>query len=106
MGFAPPFNYPTPSTNTLGTGVSASLDFPPSPKASICGFSIGPPRFKFGFILPMIAFPPQIPIPYIAFKLVCALPNPIDVSAGLKAPFGGGRSYNAEPDPDLMEDAA
>ena len=106
MGSPPPIDFPTPSGNPLGTGVTASLDFPPSPAASICGFSLGLPRFKFGFVLPSIAFPPQIPLPYIAFKLTCSLPNPIDVTTGLKAPFGGGRSYNADPSPDLMEDAA
>jgi hypothetical protein len=97
----PPTNNPTPP-GFAGSTVSASagIDFPPSPAASICGFSLGLPHFHFGFKLPSIAFPPALPIPFISFKLTCSLPNPIDVTAGLKLPYGGGRTYNAPPNPD------
>lgn len=82
---------------------SASVSFPPSPKASICGFSLGLPRFSISFFLPAIAFPPKIPLPFISFKLSCDPKNPIDVTAGLSLPFGGGRVSNAEPDPDTND---
>lgn len=99
MGSPPPVNFPQPLG--AGAGASVSLDFPPSPTASICGFSLGIPRFKIGFVLPSIALP--FVIPYISFKLVCKLPNPVDISAGLNSPFGGGRTFNADPNPDLND---
>lgn len=84
-----------------GAGASASVDFPPSPKASICGFSLGLPRFSFSFFLPSIPFPPPLPSFFISFKLTCDPTHPVDVTAGLNLPFGGGRTMNADPDPDL-----
>ena len=41
------------------TGASASVSFAPSPKASICGFSLGLPKFKLLVppALPPIALP-------------------------------------------------
>ena len=98
----------TQGTAGAGTGgasasASASLDFPPSPKASVCGFSLGLPRFKFGFKLVIPGFPPTLPFPFISLKLSCDLSNPVDITAGLKSPFGGGRTPNGEPDPDLTD---
>jgi hypothetical protein len=98
MGSPPPQDFDPPSA-------TAGLDFPPSPKASLCGFALGLPRFTFGFKLPSIKFPPPIPLPFIAFKLSCDPKNPIDVTAGLALPFGGGRTPNNDPDPDLDEDS-
>jgi hypothetical protein len=98
MGSPPPQDYP-PSVSA-----DASLDFPPGPTATICGYSLALPRFKFGlslFIKLPFAFPPAIPFPFLAFKLSCDPSNPVDITAGLKQPFGGGRTYNAPPDPDL-----
>lgn len=92
MGSPPPTN---------GPSASASLDFPDSPDASVCGFALALPRFKFGFVLPPFAFPPAIPLPFSAYKLSCDLNNPVDISAGLKLPFGGKRSANNDADPDL-----
>lgn len=83
---------------------SADLAFPPSPKATACGFALGLPRFKFGFKLPSINFPPPIPLPFIAFKLQCDLSKPVDVTAGLNNPPGGGRPDNAPDDPDDNDD--
>jgi hypothetical protein len=80
--------------------MGASVTFPPSPQASVCGFQLGLPRFKFSFQLPGISFPPQIPIPFIAFKLSCNPRNPVDITAGLKLPFGGGRSNRVPANPD------
>ena len=80
-------------------GASASLDFPPSPQASICGFTLGLPRFSFGFLLPAIKFPPDIPFPFLGFRLTCDLSKPIDITAGLNLPFGGGRTPNNDPLP-------
>jgi hypothetical protein len=93
----PPVNNPTvPSL--------PSAPFPPSPPALPCGFALPAlPKFKFGFTLPPLPFPPNIPLPFIAFKLSCNLSSPIDVTGGLKLPFGGGRVNNAPPDPDLDE---
>jgi|SRR6267378_2667040 len=98
MGSPPPENFSPPSAN-------AAIDFPPSPTASPCGFQIGIPRFAFGFKLPVFGFPPSIPRPFIAFALSCKLPNPVDITAGANLPFGGGRTPNTEPDPDLNEDS-
>ncbi len=79
--------------------MGASIDFPPSPGASVCGFSIGLPRFSFGFLLPTIPFPPSIPLPFFGFRLTCDPSKPIDVTAGLNLPFGGGRTPNGDPSP-------
>lgn len=100
MGYPPPISYSSPGD----AGVDASLDFPPSPEASPCGFALGLPRFKVGVRLPGFSFPPTFRV-FLAFKLVCKLPNPIDVTAGVDTPFGGGRVSNADPDPDLNEDS-
>jgi len=100
-----PQNFPQPGT-VGGGGISAGVSFPSTPKASICGFSLGLPTFKFGFKLPSIQFPPALPIPFIHFKLSCKLPNPVDVTAGLNMPYGGGRENNAGVDPDDFSEAA
>jgi|SRR5208282_410025 len=97
MANAPPTNFPAPPAG------GPSVAFPPSPTASVCGLSLGLPKFTLGFKLPSLSFPPAIPIPFIAFKLSCNPTNPVDVTAGLKLPFGGGRPNNAPPDPDDQE---
>jgi hypothetical protein len=100
----PPADNPLPpqfsGDPSADAGVSAGVDFPPSPKASICGFSFGLPRFKFSFHLPSIPFPPPLPSFSFGFKLTCSLPNPVDVTAKLNLPYGGGRTFNAPPNPD------
>lgn len=100
MGSPPPVDFPAPSDD-----VNAGLDFPPSPTASVCGFALGLPRFILGLpVLPSLGFPPAIPLPFLSFALTCKFPNPVDVTAGLALPFGGGRTYNADPDPDLNDE--
>ena len=97
MGSPPPKDFPPPTAD-------AALDFPPSPTATPCGFKLGVPRFSFGFKLPTIKFPPTLPFPFVALVLSCDPRNPVDVVASANLPFGGGRTPNAEPDPDLDED--
>jgi hypothetical protein len=100
MGNAPPPDFPPPAAG------GPSLAFPPSPAASLCGFSLGLPKFSFGFKLPSssaLSFPPAIPLPFVAFKLSCDPKKPVDVTAGLKLPFGGGRPNNMPADPDDNE---
>lgn len=83
-----------------GVSTSASADFGPSTTAAtICGFKIGLPRIKIGLsiVLPF-KFPPDIPLPYLAFALTCDPNDPIKVDSGLK--WGAGRVPNALPDPD------
>jgi hypothetical protein len=85
----------------------ADENFPPSPVASVCGFSIGLPRISFPFppTLPSLAFLTNlIPIPFLGFRLTCDLSHPVDITAGLKLPFGGGRTANNDPDPDDQDD--
>lgn len=98
-----PQNFPQGSGGSIG--VSAGVSFPETPTASICGFSLGLPSFHFGFKLPGFKFPPAIPLPFIHFKLSCKLPNPVDVTAGLDMPYGGGRADTSGPDPDLADAA-
>jgi hypothetical protein len=45
------------------------------------------------------------PLPkfYFAFELTCDPTKPVDITAGLKLPFGGGRTANNDPSPDLDE---
>lgn len=85
-------------------GATAALDFPPSPDSSVCGFHIGLPRFSFAFILPSISLIPLPPLPFLGFALSCDLSKPIDITADLKLPFGGGRTPNNDPDPDDDDD--
>jgi hypothetical protein len=101
VGFAPPPNLPPP-----GSGQFVQAGFQPSllPVASLCGFKIPFLRFIFGFLLPPLPFPPPIPIPFLMLGINCNLNNPLAVGAGVK--FGGGRTINALPDPDTMEQAA
>lgn len=71
----------------------------PELNASPCNFEFKLPSFSFGFNLPPFKFPPfEIPIPRFRLAISCDLSKPVDVSAGLD--FGGGRTSNAEPDPD------
>jgi hypothetical protein len=94
----PPVDLPPPTDAPINPGLA-----PSPPAASLCGFSLPKSLFKFGFKLPALAFPPAIPTPYLALGLNCSLSNPLDVSAGLR--YGGGRTPNADPDPDLLEQA-
>lgn len=66
-----------------------------------CGLSLGLPTFglSFGFKLPSIPPFPALPSLNLAFKLSCDPSKPLDISAGV--PFGGGRTTNIGPDPDL-----
>lgn len=73
----------------------------PEVNAQICGFSIRLPKFSISFLLPAINFPPKLPIPRFSLQLTCDPSNPIDVSAGLG--YGGGRTSNADPDPDASD---
>jgi hypothetical protein len=99
MGSAPLPDLPPPPPATA-SGVSASAGFEPGPvAASLCGFKLPFGRFKFGFKIPGIDFPPKLPFPYVAFGINCNLSNPIDMSVGLK--YGGGRQPNHGVDPDL-----
>lgn len=78
------------------------IDFPPSPGASVCGFGIGLPRIHFPFppSIPSLAFLTNlIPIPFLGFRLTCDPSKPIDVTAGLNLPFGGGRTPNGGTSP-------
>ena len=88
--------------NLLGSG--SGLDFPASPQASICGFNIGLPRFSFSLLIPKFTFIPAIPFPFLGFQLTCDLSHPVDITAGLNLPFGGGRTPNNDPDPDDNDD--
>ncbi len=78
---------------------SADAGFSDSkPAASLCGFKIPLPYFKFALNLPSFklpAFPPKIKL---AIGINCSLSNPVDFSAGLE--WGGGRKGTFEPDPD------
>lgn len=99
MGVAPPPDNPPPGPVNAGFA-------PGPPVGSLCGFTIPTIRFKLGFNLPSgaFAFPPKLPIPKLPLGINCAQNNPADVSSG--QPFGGGRTSNADPDPDLQEDNA
>jgi hypothetical protein len=102
MGFPPPPAGPPPAAP--GASVDAGLADSPT-AASLCGFKFPPEIFfKFGFKLPSINFPPPLPIPHIQLALNCDLNNPLSVDAGLS--YGGGRSSNADPNPDDLEQAA
>lgn len=106
MGTAPQPPGPPPALAIPGLSFGASVGLPPSlPAVSLCGFSF-PPKllFKFGFTLPVtLSFPPPLPIPHLSLSLNCNLSNPIGVTAGLK--WGAGRTSNALPDPDVLEQA-
>ena len=115
MGFPPPPNFPSPGPAPeapagISGSVSASATFgAPTTKATICGFSFPIPpilTLTFGIELSITLpnFPPAFPLPWIKLVLSCDPNDPIDISGGIG--FGGGRASNAEPDPDLMENAA
>jgi hypothetical protein len=95
----------SPPPKDFAPSAGASLDFPPSPTATPCGFKIGLPRFAFGFRLPPLPLIPQLPNVFIALVLSCDPRNPVDIVAGANLPFGGGRTPNTDPDPDLDEDS-
>lgn len=101
MGAAPPPDGPP----LVEAGASASGGFDASVDASTCSFSLGLPKFAFvfGFNPPPFAFPPKLPGLNLAFSLSCDLSKPVDVTAKLE--YGGGRTSNAPPDPDLDEAA-
>lgn len=70
--------------------------------ASICGFSLGLPKFPIPPKLKLPALPiPPLPIPRLSFQLTCDPNKPIDVSAGLS--FGGGKLPCSDPNPDDEE---
>lgn len=71
----------------------------PSLNASLCNFQLKLPSFSFGFVLPPLPFPPNIPFPKFGFALSCNPADPINVSAGIA--YGGGKipCLDADPDP-------
>jgi hypothetical protein len=76
-----------------------AVDFEaPDVKAEKCTISIKLPSFSFGFKLPPIKFPPEIPFPFFGFTLSCDASKPIDISAGFGN--GGGRVAKFDTDPD------
>lgn len=100
MGFPPPVDGPPPTP----AGVSINVGLTPSlPAVALCGFGIPPIGFKFSLSLGGLSFPPAIPIPFLQLALNCDLTNPLSVNAGLA--YGGGRTPNADPDPDYAEQA-
>lgn len=100
---APPPDAPPPEVDAAGGLVSVDGGLAEDPSAaSLCGFRFPPfPYFKFGFNLPPIAFPPKLPFLKIALGINCDLNNPLSVSASVA--WGGGRTSNADPDPDALE---
>jgi hypothetical protein len=96
LGF-PPINY--------AASVGASVGFPGIGVSLPCGISIGLPPFSIGIFL-SLAF--SIILPDFSFFLsLCDLSAGISVGnslSGSAAQFGGGRPFNAPPDPDLNDD--
>jgi hypothetical protein len=69
-----------------------------------CGFTIALPKIVLGLnlgLLLKLLLGLQLPSFFFAFSISCDLSNPINITAGLSLPFGGGRVPNAPPDPDL-----
>lgn len=101
MGSPPPVNNPPPDTSTTSQDKFAT---PGPPVASLCGFTVPSlPNFSPGFSLPTdaLGIPPQLPIPKLPFGIDCGSHNPQDASKGVA--YGGGRTPNADPSPDLDE---
>jgi hypothetical protein len=94
------------SVDFPSTPPSAGITFPETKKAGICGMQLpSPVQIKFIIPLPIIKFPPKIPLPFIALKLSCDLSHPVDVTAGLKLPYGGARANNSGTDFDDYPEA-
>jgi len=103
MGFPPPPAGPPPTPP--GVSLDAGLADAPDAK-SLCGFKFPPTLFfKFGFVIPSfgIQFPPPLPTIKLSLALNCDLNNPLSVDAGVK--WGGGRTPNADPNPDDLDQA-
>jgi hypothetical protein len=78
---------------------SADAGFDDSkPAASLCGFKLPIPYFKFGIKIPSFKLPEFPPKIKLVITINCSLSNPVDFSAGLA--WGGGRQGSFEPDPD------
>jgi hypothetical protein len=95
-----------PMVNLGGGDFDAGVSATPPPVTLPCGYSIALPRFKLGINLALLAqIVLGVPIPgfFFAFTITCDLSNPINVTAGLDLPFGGGRIPNAPLDPDLND---
>jgi hypothetical protein len=82
------------------------LTAPQLPVVALCGFvpplpQIFIPHLKLPNFLPP-GFPPPIPpIPKLPLPgIICLLNNPLAITCGLS--FGGGRSVQTDPDPDLL----
>jgi hypothetical protein len=108
-----------PNPGNLPGGISANLNLPIPPAASLAiqaqialgaGFSAGTPVVSLcGFTLPSFSisvllqlaikikftFPPPF---ILAIGINCDLNNPLVITAGI--PFGGGRVGTFDPDPD------
>ena len=91
---------PPPAAQQVLTSDAA---FEPGPTApDLCGFELPTLRFRFGFKLPAIAFPPRRPSFLPSLGIDCTKINPLD-PAGNK-PDGGGRVGTSDEDPDLQLD--
>jgi hypothetical protein len=97
MGQAPPPNLPPPEPTP---GFAA----PTETASSLCAFKLPLiPNFLPSFSFPLSGLLPTLPpLPKLPLSINCAQNNPQDVSSGL--PYGGGRTSNADPSPDLNED--
>jgi hypothetical protein len=87
--------------SSLTATATTGLTFPPTESPSICGFSIGLlklPSFSLALILDFLGLP-KIPFPFLGLRLTCDLSKPVDITAGLDLPFGGGRIQNNDPSP-------
>lgn len=100
MGSAPPPDAPPPGP-AFGPSIDGGLPDDPS-SSSLCGFQFPPfVFFEFGFNLGGFAFPPKLPFPKIGLAINCDINNPLSLTASVA--WGGGRSGNADPDPDALE---
>jgi hypothetical protein len=89
-------------TQTVGGAVGGTVSTPEFP--DFCGFSLPTASFSFGFVLPTISFPPELPDLRVSLGINCSLSNPVNISAGV--PYGGGRVGSFDPDPDAALDAS
>jgi hypothetical protein len=100
MGFPPPPDAPALAIQqqvALGTGFATPALVLP------CGITIPSFKFAFGFAFDIdLAF--FLPTFFFSLGFLCDLNNPIRLDAGIK--WGGGRTPNNDPDPDLALDAA
>ena len=80
---------------------TGGVEFPKSPDAQICGFSLALPRFSLGLnVDPGLLLPlPPLPTFHLSFALSCDPSHPVDLTGGVE--FGGGRTPNNDPSPDL-----